>query len=50
MNPVCQHHFRAAGMDVKLSYRRTELPNWPPDTQALQDTSRLLTCATRPGP
>lgn len=47
MNPMCQHHFRAAGMDVKLSYRRTELPNW----QALQaDVTAFLTCATSQGP
>jgi hypothetical protein len=47
MNPVCEHWFRAAGMDVKLSYRRTELPNW----QTLQDdVTAFLTCATRPGP
>lgn len=47
MNPMCQHHFRTAGMDVKLSYRRTELPNW----QALQaDVTAFLTCATSQGP
>jgi hypothetical protein len=46
MNPMCQHNFRAAGMDVKLSYRRTELPNW----QALQaDVTAFLTCATSKG-
>ena len=41
--PICQHWFRAAGMDIELSYRRTELPNW----QALQDdVTKFLTCAT----
>jgi hypothetical protein len=47
MNPVCEHWFRAAGMDVDLSYRRTELPNW----QALQeDVTTFLICATRKHP
>jgi hypothetical protein len=41
-NPMCQHWFRAAGMDVELDYRRVELPNW----QALQhDVTTFLTCA-----
>ena len=47
MNPVCEHYFRSAGMDVKLTYRRTELPNW----QALQDdVTAFLGCLTRPAP
>ncbi len=45
--PGCQHWFRAAGMDVELSYRRTELPNW----KALQeDVTTFLICATRKHP
>jgi hypothetical protein len=45
MYPVCLHWFRAAGMDVQLSYRRTELPNW----QALQDdVTAFAGCLTRP--
>lgn len=40
--PGCLHWFRAAGMDVQLSYRRVELPNW----RALQhDVTTFLTCA-----
>ena len=47
MNPVCQHWFRAAGMDIELSYRRTELPNW----LALQeDVNAFAGCLTRPAP
>lgn len=43
LSPGCQHWFRAAGMDIELDYRRTELPNW----QALQeDVTKFLTCAT----
>ena len=45
--PGCQHWFRATGMDVELSYRRTELPNW----QALQeDVTAFAECLTRPAP
>lgn len=45
--PVCQHWFRAAGMDVKLTYRRTELPNW----RALQDdVTAFAQCLTRAAP
>lgn len=41
-HPVCLHWFRAAGMDVKLEYRRTELADW----QALQgDVTAFLDCA-----
>ena len=47
MNPICLHWFRAAGMDVELSYRRTELPNW----QALQDdVTAFAQCLTRAAP
>lgn len=42
-NPGCEHYFYAAGLDVKLTYKRTELPNW----QALQgDVTKFLICAT----
>jgi hypothetical protein len=44
--PICLHWFRAAGMDVELDYRRTELPNW----QSLQDdVTAFLNCATQGG-
>lgn len=40
--PVCEHFFRAAGLDVQLSYRRTELPRWR-EFQA--QVTAFLTCA-----
>lgn len=43
-DPECHHWFRAAGADVSLEYRRSELPNW----RALQkDVTTFLTCTTR---
>lgn len=45
--PICLHYFRASGMDVELSYRRTELPNW----QALQDdVTAFAGCLTKANP
>ena len=42
LNPSCDHWFRAHGIDVKLNWRRAELPNW----HLLQDNVvRFLTCA-----
>lgn len=47
MHPICLHWFRAAGMDVQLTYRRTELPNW----RALQDdVTAFLGCLTKASP
>ncbi len=42
-NPRCQQGFRAAGLDVQLSYRRTELTHWR-EVQA--QVTAFLTCAT----
>ena len=47
MHPICLHWFRAAGMDVQLTYRRTELPNW----RALQDdVTAFAGCLTNTNP
>jgi hypothetical protein len=44
-NENCEHYFRAAGVDAKASYRRTELPNW----RTIQsNVTRFLACATDP--
>lgn len=46
LNPGCQLYFRASALDVKLSFGRTELPNW----QKFQaDITQFLTCATSSG-
>jgi hypothetical protein len=43
--PGCDQFFEAAGLDVEMSFRRTELVNW----KRLQtDVTRFLTCATSP--
>jgi hypothetical protein len=42
-NPRCRQSFRAAGLDVQLSYRRTELAHWR-EFQA--QVTAFLTCAT----
>ncbi len=42
-SPSCQQSFRAAGLDVGLDYRRTELPHWR-EFQA--EVTAFLTCAT----
>ena len=41
-NPRCQQNFRAAGLDLQLSYRRTELARWR-EFQA--QVTAFLTCA-----
>lgn len=41
--PTCTQHFRVAGLDAHISYRRTELPRWP-EFQA--QVTAFLTCAT----
>lgn len=43
LQPGCEQFFEAAGLDVSLSYRRTELIHWR-EFQA--DVTRFLTCAT----
>lgn len=43
LNPGCEHLFSAAGLDVSLSYDRSELPNW---RRLQDDVTRFLTCAT----
>ena len=40
--PGCKHFFRAGGLDVSISYRRTELPRWH-EFQA--QVTAFLTCA-----
>jgi hypothetical protein len=42
-NPRCEQSFRAADLDVQLSYDRTELPRWR-EFQA--QVTAFLTCAT----
>ena len=42
-NPRCQQSFRATGLDVQLSYRRTELPRW---REFQTQVTAFLTCAT----
>jgi hypothetical protein len=41
--PVCTQHFRAAGLDTRVTYRRTELAHWR-EFQA--QVTAFLTCAT----
>jgi hypothetical protein len=43
MSPGCRQSFRAAGLDVQLSFRRTELARWR-EVQA--QVTAFLTCAT----
>lgn len=45
-HPRCQQHFRAAGLDVQLSYDRTELPHW---REFQGQVTAFLTCATSDG-
>lgn len=42
-SPNCTQHFRAAGLDARVSYDRTELPHWR-EFQA--QITAFLTCAT----
>jgi hypothetical protein len=41
--PNCTQHFRAAGLDTRVTYRRTELPRWR-EVQA--QVTAFLSCAT----
>ena len=40
---ICEHSFRTAGVDVRASYLRTELPNW---SVIQSNITRFLACAT----
>lgn len=43
LNPGCEHFFSAAGLDVSLTYDRSELPNW---RRIQGEVTRFLNCAT----
>lgn len=42
LSPGCHHRFRAEGLDIKATYRRTELPNW---SILERNMRRFLSCA-----
>ncbi|WP_019953477.1 hypothetical protein [Yoonia vestfoldensis] len=46
LNAGCSHTTRLSGMDVRMSFLRTELPNWH---IIYQNVARFLTCATSEG-
>jgi hypothetical protein len=43
LNPGCTHQTRLSEMDVRLNFRRTELPNW---NIIYDNVAQFLTCAT----
>lgn len=43
LNEGCRHTTRLSEMDVRMSFRRTELPNW---NEIYNNIAQFLTCAT----